>query len=72
MQPVPDCPEHHIKDELIHTKFLRKRFQVYKFKEKLNFRTTQSKEQGCNKNINWGGGVFIHIFMFCPTDFFGI
>ena len=26
--------------------------------------------QGRNKNVNWGAGVFIHLFMFCPADFF--
>ena len=22
------------------------------------------------ERINWGGGVYIHIFAFCPTNFF--
>ncbi len=21
-------------------------------------------------SVNWGGGVYIHIFVFCPTNFF--
>ena len=27
-------------------------------------------QHGRNLNVNWGGGVYMHIFMFCPTDFF--
>ena len=30
----------------------------------------QTQNQGRGESVNWGGGVYIHIFVLCPTNFF--
>ena len=36
----------------------------------ISIEISATQGQGRNLSDNWGGGVFIHTFVLCPTDFF--
>ena len=40
--------------------------------KKIQDKLSCHKDQGRIKSVNWGGGVHIHIFRFCPTNSFEI